>query len=77
MLGKIRNFPNKSRKILVYFVGGITFAEISALRFLNNDPKFPFHFVIATTEVISARTSCLQMRGGKVAELDEAQILFK
>jgi len=31
----VKQNPHKKRKVLVYFIGGITFAEISALRFLN------------------------------------------
>ena len=41
--------------LLAYYVGGITYAEIAALRYLSALPatKFPFQIVIATTYVIN------------------------
>ena len=48
----------RKKKILVYYVGGVTFAEIAALRFLNKifpDKKF----VVATTSIINGN-SCMQ-----------------
>ena len=45
----------KCKKILVYFLGGVTYAEISAIRYLNNCKKFKdkVKFVIATTSIIN------------------------
>jgi hypothetical protein len=40
------------RKVLVYFIGGATYAEISAVRFLNTMFKDK-QFIIATTCIIS------------------------
>ena len=40
--------PNKKKKVLVYYIGGITYAEIAAIRFLNRLFKDK-QFVIATT----------------------------
>jgi hypothetical protein len=37
------------KKVLVYFLGGITYAEIAAIRFLNEQKGFPFKLYIATT----------------------------
>ena len=37
------------KKVLVYFVGGVTFSEIAALRFLNKKPDSKVTFLIATT----------------------------
>jgi hypothetical protein len=48
-----RATANQKRKVLVYFLGGITFAEISAIRFLNTQFTDKL-FVIATTSIISA-----------------------
>jgi len=48
------------RKVLVYFIGGVTYAEISAVRFLNklySDKEF----IIATTCIISGRKVLKQM----------------
>lgn len=39
--------------ILVFFVGGCTFAEISALRFLAQQDENNVEFVIATTKLIN------------------------
>lgn len=41
------------RVILVFFVGGCTFAEISALRFLSQQDENNVEFVIATTKIIN------------------------
>ena len=42
----------KKKKILVFFVGGITYAEIAALRFLQNvNPMFKI--IIGTTSILS------------------------
>eukprot|EP00356_Strombidium_inclinatum_P015286 CAMPEP_0170486452 /NCGR_PEP_ID=MMETSP0208-20121228/5474_1 /TAXON_ID=197538 /ORGANISM="Strombidium inclinatum, Strain S3" /LENGTH=159 /DNA_ID=CAMNT_0010760407 /DNA_START=1295 /DNA_END=1774 /DNA_ORIENTATION=+ len=42
----------RKKKILVYFIGGITYAEIAALRFLMNlNPMIKF--IIATTSIIN------------------------
>ena len=42
----------KKRVIMVFYIGGITFSEISAIRFLNKITKDKV-FVIATTEIIN------------------------
>jgi hypothetical protein len=46
----------------VYFIGGITYGEIAAIRFLNKifeDKKF----IIATTQIINGG-SCVEMIRG-------------
>jgi transposase-like protein len=48
----------------VYFVGGVTYGEIAAVRFLNKlfkDKKF----IIATTQIISG-DACIQMLRGQI-----------
>jgi hypothetical protein len=54
---------NKSEKkkpiLLVYFVGGITYAEIAALRFMSKRSSFPYQIVCCTTKIING-TSLLQ-----------------
>ena len=50
---------------MVYYVGGITYGEIAAIRFLNKlfrDKKF----IVATTQIINGE-KCVQMIRGKVA----------
>eukprot|EP00904_Undaria_pinnatifida_P008208 jgi/Undpi1/4517/HiC_scaffold_18.g07871.m1 len=37
--------------MLVYFIGGVTYMEIAALRFLNAQKEFPFEIVTATTKI--------------------------
>ena len=54
---------------MVYFIGGVTFAEIAALRFLNTlmpDKKF----IVATTSIISGNSCMQQMRTAKDNNLD-------
>jgi hypothetical protein len=46
---------NKKPVLLVYFVGGITYMEIAALRFLSKRPSFPYSIVICTTEIVNGR----------------------
>lgn len=42
--------------VLVFFLGGCTFAEISALRFLSRQEDNNVEFVIATTKLINKNT---------------------
>lgn len=44
------------RVILVFFLGGCTFAEISALRFLSKQEENNVEFLIATTKLINKNT---------------------
>eukprot|EP00611_Tribonema_gayanum_P021541 TRINITY_DN4164_c0_g1_i5.p1 TRINITY_DN4164_c0_g1~~TRINITY_DN4164_c0_g1_i5.p1 ORF type:complete len:277 (+),score=77.27 TRINITY_DN4164_c0_g1_i5:624-1454(+) len=39
--------------LLVYYVGGVTFLEVAALRFLGRQRDFPFEVVVATTKILS------------------------
>mmetsp|Transcript_16768 Transcript_16768/g.50067 ORF Transcript_16768/g.50067 Transcript_16768/m.50067 type:complete len:677 (+) Transcript_16768:183-2213(+) len=46
--------PDGSKPVmLVCYVGGVTYAEIAALRFLARKPSFPFTFLIATTAIVN------------------------
>ena len=43
---------NEGQKlVLVYFIGGVSFGEISALRFLSQIEDSPANFIIATTRL--------------------------
>mmetsp|Transcript_28546 Transcript_28546/g.60855 ORF Transcript_28546/g.60855 Transcript_28546/m.60855 type:complete len:959 (+) Transcript_28546:46-2922(+) len=42
--------------LLVYFVGGVTFMELAALRFLSRRPSFPYNIVCCTTEIVNGGT---------------------
>jgi len=46
---------NSKKVVLVYFIGGCTFAEISALRWLTKNNEH-YHFVVATTKLINGNT---------------------
>jgi hypothetical protein len=51
----------RKKKILIYFVGGMTHAEIASVRFLNG--LFPdFKFIIATTCIINGNKAIEVMR---------------
>lgn len=50
------NQVQKRRTVLVMFIGGVTFAEIGALRFLSTRPETRSDFVIATTKLESGNT---------------------
>lgn len=52
--GAMDTQPGK-KVILVFFIGGITFAEISAIRYLN-DISQDCEFIIATTKLINGDT---------------------
>jgi len=41
------------KKMVVFFTGGVTYAEISALRFLSKQDDCPFEIIIATTKLIN------------------------
>lgn len=42
--------------VLVVFVGGVTFAEISALRFLSAQENMAYDLIIATTKIVNGQT---------------------
>ena len=44
------------RTVLVVFIGGITFAEISALRFMSSQGGLNCNFVIMTTKMINGNS---------------------
>ena len=46
----------KRKVVLVVFLGGVTFAEIAALRFIGRRPDVNCAFVIATTKLINGST---------------------
>ena len=40
------------KKVMVcYYIGGVTHMEIAALRFLSDDPSFPFRIIVCTTKL--------------------------
>ncbi|KAG5900565.1 hypothetical protein JTB14_022872 [Gonioctena quinquepunctata] len=55
-VNSISNALGSPITVLVFFVGGCTFAEISALRFLSQQEDSNVEFVIATTKLINGTT---------------------
>lgn len=50
------------RLVIVLFIGGVTFAEMAALRYLGRQPAINTDFLIATTKIVSGRSllvSCM------------------
>ena len=43
----------KRATLMVVFVGGVTYMEIAALRFLSKRPTFPYHIICVTTKIIN------------------------
>ena len=41
----------RKKNMLVFFIGGISYLEIAALRFLSNDPLYPYNIIIGTTSI--------------------------
>jgi hypothetical protein len=46
----------KKPVLMVYYVGGVTYMELAALRFLSKRPSFPYHIVCCTTKIINGDT---------------------
>lgn len=66
----------RKKRIMVYFIGGITYGEIAAIRFLNNlfkDKKF----IIATTQIINGDACIEMLRGDITNRLSLSSILAK
>merc|ERR1711862_628466 len=49
---------NKEEKpvVIVYFVGGVTYVELAAIRFLNQRVNFPFEILCCTTKIFNGTT---------------------
>lgn len=60
----------RTKKVLVYFLGGVTFAEIAGIRNLNTRCSGHYKFVIATTSIISSEKCMNQMRTAAINNLD-------
>jgi hypothetical protein len=44
---------NKKPVLMIMYVGGVTYMELAALRFLSKRPSFPYHIVCCTTKVMN------------------------
>merc|ERR1712228_1075900 len=47
------NAMSTHKTVLVFFVGGVTYSEISAIRMLESRPNTPWKFIIASTNITS------------------------
>lgn len=54
--GSPRDDDGNKPVLLVYFVGGVTYMEIAAMRFLSKRPSFPYSIVCCTTKIINGST---------------------
>ena len=51
----------KKPTLIVVYLGGITYMEIGALRFLSKRDSFPYHIVVVTTKVLNGSKLIQQM----------------
>ncbi|KAM5575463.1 hypothetical protein ABKV19_014427 [Rosa sericea] len=58
----------KRSLVLVIFIGGVTFAEISALRFLSSREGMAYDFIVGTTKMVSGH-SLTETFVGKMEDL--------
>jgi len=54
--GRAGEQQEKKPVLLVYYVGGITYMEVAALRFLSKRPSFPYTIICCTTEIVNGET---------------------
>ena len=58
-----KTLGNDKKVMLVYFIGGVSFMEIAAMRFLSKQKDFPYQIVVCTTKMINGNSfilSCVQ-----------------
>lgn len=60
--GAVANGADGKKVMLVVMLGGVSFLELSAFRFLSGDPQFPFRVIVATTKLVNG-ASLLQSLG--------------
>lgn len=54
------------KRVLVYFVGGITYGEIAAIMNLNEMMKEKqLQFIVATTQIINGKKCIEMLKGSK------------
>ena len=54
--GNETNTAGRRKRVLVAFVGGVTYAEISALRFLQSQPGVNADLLFVTTDLVNGTT---------------------
>lgn len=66
----------KRKRVMVYFVGGMTYSEVAAVRFLNRVFK-GFKFIVATTQIINGNSAIKMLRPDLKNNLDLTPMLKK
>jgi vacuolar protein sorting-associated protein 33A len=64
------------RLVVVMFIGGVTFAEVAALRWLSRRPDVNSDFLVCTTKLVSGSSllsSCID--DSVLASMAQAQIM--
>jgi len=56
-----KHSSKKKPTLIVVYLGGITYMEIAALRFLSKRETFPYHIVVVTTRVLNGSKLIQQM----------------
>lgn len=51
-----KTLPDGRKVMLAYFVGGVSFMEIAAMRHLSCQPDFPYRIVVCTTKLVNGNT---------------------
>eukprot|EP01039_Chlorochromonas_danica_P000911 gene911-993_t len=58
------NSAENKKVMLVVILGGLSFLELSAFRFLSSEPQFPFRIVVATTKLINGSSMLRSLQQG-------------
>lgn len=56
------NRETSKRNLFVVVIGGLTFLEIAAFRFLSKDPNFPYRIIMGTTKLITGTSLLKSLR---------------
>lgn len=48
-----KTLPSGKKVMLVYFIGGVSFMEIAAMRYLSRQKDFPYQIIVCTTKLIN------------------------
>lgn len=53
---------SEKKTMLVFVVGGLSYLEVAAFRFISRDPAFPYRIVLATTKLVNGATFLASMQ---------------
>ena len=75
---KIINPIFEQNYILLVFIGGITYSEIAAIRYLNKSPDYKkYKFLIITTNVISGKNFFDEIKSNKIEPMLDLNDIIK